>query len=386
MEPKRNLGPNTLLQHFGEEDKVQGAVVPPIFQNSLFVFDTIEDLAGSMTADPTTAPHHYSRVGNPSLEIVEKKLAMMEGTECCKLLGSGQAALTVAIMSCVQQGDHVVCVDTAYGPVRSLLSDYLVRFGVSHTFVDGREVAEIESAIRPNTKVIYLETPSSLVFRFQDLEAVAKLARTKEIATICDNTYATPLFMKPHSHGIDIVCHSATKYLGGHSDLTAGAICTSKERMDRIIRQEINLLGNILHPFQAWLLHRGMRTLSVRLARHQETANAVARWLDGRNEADVVHYVGLDAFSQRSLFQKYMTGAGGLLSFEPVCQDPEEVRAFVNRLKIFQRGVSWGGFESLAIAMPIQPLGYSESRMLVRLFCGLEDALDLIADLEQAFR
>ncbi len=198
-------------------------------------------------------------------------------------------------------------------------------------------------------------------------------------------TRTTPrLHMTPHKLGIDIVCHSATKYLGGHSDITAGVICTTNKRMDKILRQEINLLGAVLHPFQAWLLNRSLRTLSFRLKRHEETGNTVAAWVAQRPEIARVNHISLPSFPQRELYLKMMSGSTGLFSFEPKVQDPKRVKAFVDALEIFQRGVSWGGFESLAIALPVKPIGYDKERWIIRLFCGLEDAPDLLADLKQA--
>jgi cystathionine beta-lyase/cystathionine gamma-synthase len=190
--------------------------------------------------------------------------------------------------------------------------------------------------------------------------------------------------MQPHKLGVDIVCHSATKYLGGHSDITGGAICANQERIDGIIRHEINLLGSILHPFQAWLLNRGMHTLELRLKRHEATANTVATWLENRKEVARVNHVSLGSFPQRDLYKKTMSGSGGLFSFEPQNQDPSKVKKFADALKIFQRGVSWGGFESLVVALPVQPLGYKSKKWIVRLFCGLEAVEDLIADIDQA--
>ncbi len=384
MELDHSLGRNTLIQHFGEEEKIMGAVAPPIFQNSLFVFDKMDDLLDAMANNPAGEPHHYSRMSNPSVDLIEKKLALLEGTDCCKVLGCGQAALTMAVMSCVQQGAHIICVDTAYGPLINLVTDYLARFGVTHTLVLGNDVNEIIDAIRPETTCIYLESPSSLVFRLQDMETIAKVARERGITTVCDNTYNTPLHMQPHKLGIDIVCHSATKYLGGHSDITAGVLCTDKDRMEKILRSEVNLLGSILHPFQSWLLNRSLRTLPLRLKQHEATGNTVATWLEGRTEIAKVNHISLNSYPQRELYLKLMTGSGGLFSFETVQQDPVKVKAFVDALKIFQRGVSWGGFESLVVSLNVKPMGFEESKWLVRLFCGLEDASDLIADLEQA--
>jgi len=384
MQHDRELGLFTQLQHLGEEEKMRGAVTPPIFQNSLFVFDKMDELLDAMANHPDGPEHHYSRVSNPSMELAETKLAMLEGTEAAKVLGTGQAALTMAMMSAVQQGSHVVCVDTGYGPLVNLVKQYLPKFGVTHTMVDGRDVNEVVDAIRPETTAIYLESPSSLVFRLQDMETIAKVARERGITTICDNTYNTPLHMKPHAIGIDIVCHSATKYLNGHSDITAGVICTTRERMDGMIRNEVNLLGSILHPFQSWLLTRSLRTLPLRLARHQETGNTVALWLEQQSEVEYVSHISLPSFPQRDLFLKLMTGSGGLFSFKPKTQDSNKVKQFVDALKIYQRGVSWGGHESLVVALQIQPMGFDKPTWLVRLYCGLEDADDLIADIDQA--
>lgn len=384
MDLPPDAGLSTLLQHFGEEEKIKGAVTPPIFQNSLFVFESMDELLTAMSEHPDGPQHHYSRVSNPSVEIAEKKIAKLEGADACKVTGSGMAALSIAVMSCVKQGSHVVAVDTGYGPLKALLTDYLSRFGVTYTFVNGGEVDEIVDALRPETDAIYLESPSSLVFQLQDLEAIAKIAQARGISTICDNTYNTPLHMQPHRLGIDLVCHSATKYLGGHSDITAGAVTASQERIDRIVRQEIALLGSILHPFQAWLLNRGLHTLELRVKRHETTANKVASWLESRKEIARVHHISLDSFPQRALYRKMMSGSGGLFSFEPKIQDPDKVKGFADALKIFQRGVSWGGFESLVVALPVHPLGYKERKWIVRLFCGLEDVQDLIADIDQA--
>jgi len=383
MELNKDLGLSTLLQHFGEDEKIAGAVTPPIFQNSLFVFDTMDELLENMGKHPAGPRHHYSRISNPTVDLAEKKLAKLEGTDACKITGSGMAAISVAVFSCVKQGSHVV-VDTAYGPLKALVSEYLPQFGVTHTFVNGSDVDEVVAAIRPETTLIYLESPSSLIFRLQDMEAIAKIAKERGITTICDNTYCTPIFMQPHKMGIDIVCHSATKYLGGHSDITAGVVCANQERIEKIIRKEIALFGSILHPFQSWLLNRSLRTLDLRMKRHEETGNAVASWLEKRDEVAHVNHVSLESFPQRELYLKMMSGSGGLFSFEPRVQNPDKVKAFADALKLFQRGVSWGGFESLVVALPVSPIGYNGTRWIVRLFCGLEDAKDLIADIEQA--
>jgi cystathionine beta-lyase len=379
-----DFGLGTLLAHYGEEETVKGAVISPIFQNSTFVFNTSDELLKAMSQAPAGPPYHYSRVGNPTVEIAEKKIAKLEGTDGCRVFGSGMAAITVAIMSCVEAGAHVVLVDTCYGPTKALLRDYLARFGVTLTLVSGTCTEEILDAIQPNTKLVFLESPSSLLFRLQDVETITKACREKGISTAIDNTYCTPLYFQPARLGVDLVCHSATKYLAGHSDITAGAVCGSKERIDRITRNELSLFGSVLHPFSAWLLTRGLRTLKVRLRQHEETANEIASWLQERPEVTRVHHIGLPSHPQYELFRRTMKGSTGLFSFEPKVQDGERVKAFADRLKLFGRGVSWGGFESLVIALPVHPIDYRESRWIVRLFCGLEDAEDLIRDIEEA--
>ena len=378
---------STLLQHFGEEEKVKGAVTPPLFQNSLFVFDDIKTLAEELVTPDYDAPPVYSRISNPTLEVVERKMAMLEGTEAAKVMSAGMMAISASILSVVEQGAHVVALDTNYGPAISLFKDWLPRFGVTTTFVDGRCTEDLLDAIRPETKLVYLESPSTAFFRLQDFEAICKECRKRGITTITDNSYATPIFQQPAKFGIDIVVHSASKYLGGHSDITAGVICTSKERINKMLQAagEIPLLTGTLAPFSAWLLARGLRTLELRVKAHEKTGNQVAAWLDDLPNVEVVHHPGLPTYPQRALFLKQMSGSSGLFSFEPKVQDREKALKFVNALRIFQRGVSWGGFESLAIPMLAQPMDYKEPRNVIRLYCGLEDPADLIADLDQAF-
>lgn len=379
------LGIETQLTHCGEEERIKGAIVPPIFQASTFAFDEIDGLMGAMLENPLGPPSHYSRLSNPSLDVVEAKLAMLEKTEDCKLIQTGMGASFMAIMANVREGAHVVTLDTCYGPVKNLLETYLPRFGVTATFVSGTSVDEWIDVIRPETTLLYLESPSSIIFRLQDIEKITCEAQRRKIPTAIDNSYCTPINSTPATMGVDIILHSATKYLAGHSDLTAGAICASREFIEKLARAELNLFGSILAPFPAWLLMRGMRTLAVRMRHYEEVGNAVASYLHDHPSAEVVHHVGLPSFPQRDLFLKQMRASSSLLSFEPKRQDKDKVEAFVNALQIFQIGVSWGGHESLVVALQGQPLGYAEPRHCIRLYCGLEDIADLIADIEQAF-
>ena len=384
MEWNDDYGINTILAHLGEEANPRGAVVPPIFQTSLFVFPTMEELIDAMFNRPNGPDHHYSRISNPSMEVVEAKLAKLECTDAAKVFGTGMGAISAAVMSTLRHGAHVVIVDTAYGPVRSFLANYMARFGVTYTLVSGYDVDEVIGAITPDTTCVYLEAPSSLFFRMQDLEPITAYCREKGITTIIDNTYNTPIHCQPHKWGVDLVCHSGTKYFGGHSDITAGVVAGSEKRIRAMATQEVAFFGAALGPFQSWLMNRGMRTLSLRVERHERTANTVAGWLEQQPQIDRVHHLGLESYPQRELVQKYLSGTGGLFSFEPKCQDKAKIYAFCNALNLFQKGISWGGHESLVVALDQQPSGYEASRWVVRLYTGLEEPQDLIGDLTAA--
>lgn len=386
MQPDKQYGPGTILSHFGEDEKIKGAVVPPLFQNSLFVFDTPEALLDAMLKTPIGPPHHYSRVGNPTVDLAAKKIAKLEGTEHCVLTGTGQGAMAMVVMAHASAGAHILAVDSIYGPVKTLLADYLPRFGVTHTFVDGRDADELIDNIRPETTLVYLESPSSLIFRLQDIEKITKECRQRGIATCIDNTYSTPLYQQPAAMGVDYVMHSATKYMGGHSDITGGVICGPEAQINKMILSEINLLGGIMAPFPAWLLTRGLRTLKVRIKQHEIAGNEVASWIERQPQVERVHHIGLASYPQQELFRKQMSGTTGLFSFEPKCQDPFKLARFVEALELFGIGVSWGGFESLAVLLELQPTGYEKPVWIIRLFCGLEEPADLIADLESAMK
>ena len=378
-----SLGPATRLVHLGEETTIEGAVVPPIFQNSTFVFDTVQELFGAIADVPAGPPFSYSKSGNPSLNLAERKIADLEGVDACKLVGGGMAALSLTILAHTAAGAHVVLPDTAYFPVRALLDGLLARFGVTHTLVDGRNKEDFLDAIRPETTLVYLEAPSSIMMRMQDVEAVTAEARGKGIATMFDNTYNTPLHFNPARHGVDVVCHSVTKYMGGHSDLMAGAICTDAARMDRFVRTELNAFGAAA-PFVAWLVTRGLRTLTLRMKRHEATANALAAWLETRPEVARVHHVGLPSYPQKNLVDRLLKGTGGLFSLELADPSLATAQCFANALKLFGRGVSWGGHESLVVAMSVKTIDAPEGRAVVRLYCGLEEPDDLRRDLERA--
>lgn len=377
---------DTIIQHLGEDRKFGGAVVRPIFQNSLYTFESCEDLVETFAHEVAGTPDKfaYGRHGHPNLELVECKLAAMEKTEAARVFCSGMAAISAAVLSCVQAGAHVVYVDTVYGPTRRLFEEFLPRFGVSSTAVSGLCTDEVFDACRPETKLIFLESPSSFVMRLQDLGEIAAEARRRGIVTAIDGSYATPLLQNPAELGIDLVLHSATKYLNGHSDVIAGVVCGSRERIVGLNRLEAPLLGALLPPFPAWLLLRGLRTLTVRMPRHAETANRLAAMLEEAPQVEQVFHVGSKSFGQNELFAKQMRGPGGLFSFVPKTRDMSKIHDFLCSLEMFQIGVSWGGFESLALAFEVPAIGWPEPKPVVRLFCGLENPDDLEADLRQA--
>ncbi len=383
MDKKQQPGFETQCIHFGEdrEDRLGGAA-PPIYQCSTFTYPDSEQFIGRI--GPECDRFDYTRVANPTTLLLERKIAVLEFGEAARAFGSGMAAISAAILSCVKAGEHVVCIDTVYGPTRRLLSEYLPRFGIETTYVRGTETGQFEAAIRPNTKLIYLESPSSLLFELQDLPAISAMARSRGISTICDNSNATPLHQNPLSLGVDLVLHSASKYIGGHSDLVAGLVAGSKERIAAIASMEGQLLGGIVDPFASWLMLRGLRTLSVRMERHQKCATAIARLLESDTNVARVHYDGLESHPQAHLARRQMRGHSGMLSFELRSGTRESTFAVVNALKYFGIAVSWGGFESLAIPVEVVDPESGKRKWIIRLSLGLESIEDLKADLYQA--
>ncbi len=375
----------TILQHLGEEKNGLSPVTPPIYQTSLFVHPTVESFSAGI--DPGNFPegyYTYSRMGNPNCSIVEKKIAALENAERSIVFANGMAAVSSALMNVLSAGDHVVVVDTSYGPTKSFVKDYLPKFGVSSTFVTGNDPNEIESAILTNTKAVYLESPSSILYRIQDLEAISSIAKSRGITTLIDNSYASPWFQKPHNFGIDLVVHSATKYLGGHSDILAGCVSGKSELMASILANEAQFLGTMLAPFPSWLLMRGMRTLKLRMIEAQSQGNLMFNFLNLRSEIEQVFHVGDPDHPQSNLIKKQMSGTSSLLTFVPKVQSLEKITAFMEALRVFQMGVSWGGFESLVVGLPMQPMDWDQQKWVVRLYIGLESIEDLIEDLENA--
>ncbi len=364
-----------ICTHLGDDyARFSGAIVPPIFQNSLFVKPN----------EGNNMPEHgyvYTRESNPTTEIAELKIAALEQGEAAICFSSGMAASVAAIMHFIEKDCHVITIKNVYNQVGDLLSDYLVKFGVEVTYVDGCSIEDFREAIRPNTTLIYLESPSSLTFMIQDLMAVAELAKEHNIGTVIDNTYATPLYQNPLLYGIDIVMHTASKYLGGHSDIIGGVLVSDAKTIDSIKMKERAIIGAIMDPHQAWLLIRGLRTLPVRLKQHEKNALVVAKYLEEHEKVEKVLYPGLESHPQYELIQKQMCGTNGLLSFVLKNGNDEMARTFVSRLKMFPNGCSWGGFESLSVYTE-NP--FKAGEFLIRLHIGLENVDTLLQDIEQA--
>ena len=379
-----------ILNHLGEDrETYRGAVSPPIFQSSIFAFPTVAAFRDSFRDEFTRTT--YTRGNNPTVEILRKKVAALEGAEECLMFGSGAGAVSAAVMASVSAGDHVVCVQRPYSWTRAVIRDLLGRFGVAHSFVDGTDVANIEKALTPATRLIVLESPNSMTFEMQDLAAVAQLARARGIRTLCDNSYATPLNQSPIAFGIDMVAHSATKYLNGHSDVVAGALCGSEKIMREVFRGPFMTCGAILSPNDAWLMIRGLRTLQIRMQRIAQTAQQVLGFVEGHPRVERVYYPTAASNPQFKLGQEQMRGASGLMTLQLRVDDVAGVERFCNALQRFLMTVSWGGYESLlfpvcAVHPATAPIasGGSLPLNLVRLSIGLEEPDALVADLEQA--
>jgi cystathionine beta-lyase/cystathionine gamma-synthase len=364
------------------------AIAPPIMQTSNFAFKTVDAFRKSFEDEYST--WLYSRGLNPTVDILRKKLAALDGAEDCLVFNSGAAAIFAAVLANVKSGDHIVSVRNPYTWAQRTFEVILARFNVNHTYVDGTNIENFRSAIQANTTLIYLESPNSWTFELQDLEAIASLAKQKNIITICDNSYCTPLYQKPIEAGIDLVLQSATKYIGGHSDVIAGVLCGSKSMIERIFNSEYMNIGSGIQPFNAWLLIRGLRTLPIRLERITASTYTIVAYLKQHAKVEKVYFPFDKDFLQYELARKQMKNACGLFSFVLKAGSVEEIERFCETLKHFFMAVSWGGHESLIIPRcagmkrEAFDLNNQEHRM-IRMYIGLEDAGYLINDLDTAF-
>lgn len=382
-DPLVNGGFDTLAAHYGEHRFAHGgAAAPPIYQSSTFVYPDAEafdrrDLAQSPYYD-------YTRRSNPTTALLEAKLAKLERGTWARCFASGMGAITAAINLNVSSGAHIVAVGNCYTPTHRYLHDYLKRFDVSVTFVHDADPSAFVDALREETALLYLESPTFGLFDVLDVSALTTLARERGILTIFDNSWATPCFQNPLELGCDLVIHSATKYIGGHSDALGGVIVGRDEDLRQRVAIEGELLGATLDPFASWLLLRGLRSLRLRMEQHQRSGLAVARMLAEHPKVQHVRHPGLETHPQHALATRHLRGFAGMFSFALSEQSREATHRVLNRLRLFHIGPSWGGYESLAVGGLLFNHDPKSSPWLIRLHCGLESTEDLVADVCQA--
>jgi cystathionine gamma-synthase len=385
---KRQHHQETEAVHAGADlKKKHGPVAPPIYQTSTF---EVTDNDEQLRVTPTDM--FYTRYGNPTNTAVESRIAELERAEAALLFASGMSAITTTILSLVKTGDHIVAQRDIYGGAGKFLGQWLPKLGVETTFVDTTEYDQHARAIRPNTKLLYLESPTNPTVRIVDLQKAAAIAKKCNLISMIDSTFATPINQRPVEFGIDLVMHSGTKYFGGHSDLIAGVIAGRKDLIDKI-HETRTTLGGVMDPHAAWLLLRGIKTLAVRVQRQNENALRVAQFLARHSKVRRVYYPFLEDHPQRAVATEQMRGGGGMVSFE-VEGSGDDARRLTEALHLFTLAPSLGGVDSL-VSIPVltshamisaearQKIGVTEQ--LIRLSVGIENADDLIADLEQAF-
>lgn len=386
----RKRGLQTRLIHTAREANPTPGVSPAIFQTSTFKLATPEE--GADLASQVAPATFYTRYGHPNSKQAEAIIADLEGAEAALAVGSGMAAITIAIMSNVRAGDHVVAQQTHYTSALSLLAHTLPRYGVEVTLVDQRDTQAFERAVRPNTKVVYTESPTNPTLDLTDLRATAEIAHAAGALAITDNTFASSYNQRPLELGYDLVIHSATKYLNGHADVTAGAIAGSKELITEAW-EYLRVYGPVLHPFEAWLLRRGLQTYGLRMAVHNRNAMQVARFLHEHPAVERAYYPGLPSHPQHELAKSQMRGGfGGMLSFE-VKGGYDAAYRVIGRTEVCVLAVSLGGIETL-ITHPASMVHVHQtdeerstagiSPSLIRLSVGIEEPEDIMEDLDRA--
>ena len=388
-----NFGFSTRAIHYGYNPlENNGAVIPPVYMTSTFAFATAEYGAGCFSGEEHG--HFYTRISNPTLALLETRMAALENGEAGVAFSSGMGAIAATFWTLLRPGDEIIVNRTLYGCTFALLHHGIGEFGVVVKHVDMAKPAELEAAISPATRMIYFETPANPNMQLVDIAAVCSIAqRRSDVLVVIDNTYCTPYLQRPLELGADVVVHSATKYLSGHSDITAGIVVTRKALADRIRLQGLkDLTGAVLSPHDAHLLMRGIKTLALRMDRHCSSAQTIAQMLQDHPAVEWVAYPGLPSFPQYELASRQMKLPGGMIAFE-LKGGMAAGQRFMNALQLFSRAVSLGGAESLAqhpASMTHSTYTLEErarhgiSEGLVRLAVGLEDVADLLADIEQA--
>ena len=379
MKKNNNLGINTICAHVGEvkDEQFKGAI-SPIYMSTSYAFDDVDVM-------------RYPRYLNtPNQEALVKKIAALEKTEDALIFGSGMAAVSTTILAFLKHGDHIILQQTLYGGTYNFVLEEFKKFGIEYSFTKNLSIESFQKEIKPNTKVLYIETPSNPLLTITDMKAVADLAKANGIVTMIDNTFASPINQTPTDFGIDIMIHSATKYMGGHSDILAGAVAASKKHIETIWKTAINL-GGSLSDFTVWMLERSLKTMNLRIKRQSKNALKMATYLDKNVSVAKVYYPGLKSHPNHELAKKQMKGFGGMLSFE--LKEEIDVMEFQRKLQLIKPSMSLAGVESTMLnpAVASHALLGAEEREnqgikdgLIRFSVGIEETKDLIADIEQA--
>jgi cystathionine beta-lyase/cystathionine gamma-synthase len=384
------MKPATRVIHVADGINEDAApLTTPIYETTTFVFENAQQVRDYN--EGRSAKFLYSRYANPTVLAVEEKIAALEGADSALVFSSGQSATTTALLALLASGDEVVCSAAIYGGTLHLIADMLPKFGVRPRFVSIDELGQPESIFSPSTKMVWFESPINPTLRCVDVRAIATACRARGIVSVLDNTFASPINQQPLALGVDVVMHSATKYLNGHSDVTAGALAGPKDLIERVLKAR-KLVGAVLDPYAAYALGRGLKTLAVRVERQNASAFAVAKALEERGRVERVYYPGLESHPDHAIARRQMSGFGGM-----VCLDLgggyERAARFFDRLKVIKRAASLGGVESLC-SLPVltSQWGHSDEELsragvtvsMARLSIGLEDPQDLLADIEQA--
>jgi len=380
----------TKAVHAGQHpDSLTGSISVPIYETSTFAFKDVQQGASRFAG--TKEGYIYTRLGNPTIRALEESVAELENGEAARACASGMAAICTSVTAIAGKGDHVVATDCLYGGTHKLFSDILPKFGVEFTFVDSSLIENVEAAVKRNTKIIYIETPSNPTLKLTDLQAVSKIGKKHNIVTIVDNTFMSPYFQQPLKLSIDVAIHSLTKYLSGHSDIVGGVIAGSASFI-KTLDPTLKNIGATLGPFEAWLTLRGIKTLALRMEKHNENAMKVAQFLEDHPKVERVYYPGLKSHPQHELAKKQMSGFGGMVSFE-LNGGLEAGRKIMNSVKLCTLAVSLGAVETLiqhpasmthAVVPKEERLKSGITDSLVRLSVGIEDVQDIIDDLNQA--
>ena len=386
---RKTRHPETAAVHGAAElEKKNGPVTPPIYQTSTFEVTDNEEQQRVTTTD-----RYYTRWGNPTITLAEQTIAELEGTDAARTFASGMGAITSTVMAFLKAGDHIVSQQDVYGGVAKFFTQWLPKMGIETTFVDTTDYEQYERAVRKNTKLLYLESPTNPSLRVVDFQKAVTLARKHGLISLIDSTFGTPINQRPAEYGIDLVMHSGTKYLSGHADLTCGVVCGRQELMDQLWETRTTL-GNCMDPHAAWMLTRGLKTLAVRVARQNENALRVAEFLSRHAKVRKVHYPFLENHPQHTIARAQMSGGGGMVTFE-VEGTGEDACRVSEAMRLFTLATSLGGVESL-VSIPVltshamisaelrKKMGVTEQ--MVRLSVGIENADDLVADLERALQ